>query len=410
MIRCLLFHLDLPQLAVRILCSGAQHLDEQLLGGKVGAAGSCQIAAARQQLHGTVVDLLVTAHGVLHSAARLGKGRRVQNDKIVGVSLSFQAGQQLKGVLAQKVHIGQTVALGIALRHGNSLGADVGGGHTGSAARSGVQCKAAGVGKAVQHGVTCSKACHRPAVVLLIKEEAGLLAVLEVHMIVNSVLTDLGLGACRVSLTGQLKPAFVLLKTFLCAQSLIVALVDAVDGLAVGAQDFCQNGEEDGLELFHAHAQGLRDEDVAEPVHSQAGELVGLAKNDAAGRKVCRFQHGLAVVPCIFHPAAPERSIKGVVGIAGDQPHADLAFERDKAGAKVGTLGADHIGQRAVFRLIFRGMEDVVLIHPGVPAHQQALGVFVDGIHRVSAFFHMVLLIMDELPSSRVRSTRLPCG
>jgi hypothetical protein len=29
--------------------------------------------------------------------------------------------------------------------------------------------------------------------------------------------------------------------------------------------------------------------------------------------------------------------------------------------------------------------------------------VFVDGIHRVSAFFHMVLLIMDELPSSRVR-------
>ena len=86
MIRCLLFHLDLPQLAVRILCSGAQHLDEQLLGGKMGAAGSCQIAAAGQQLHGTVVDLLVTAHGVLHSAARLGKGRRVQNDKIVGVS------------------------------------------------------------------------------------------------------------------------------------------------------------------------------------------------------------------------------------------------------------------------------------------------------------------------------------
>ena len=37
--------------------------------------------------------------------------------------------------------------------------------------------------------------------------------------------------------------------------------------------------------------------------------------------------------------------------------------------------------------------------YTGVPAHQQALGVFVDGIHRVSAFFHMVLLIMDELPS-----------
>ena len=86
--------------------------------------------------------------------------------------------------------------------------------------------------------MACSKACHRPTVVLLIKEETGLLPILEVHMIVNAVLADLGLGVCRVSLTGQLKPAFVLLKTFLCAQSLIVALVDAVDGLAVGPQDF----------------------------------------------------------------------------------------------------------------------------------------------------------------------------
>ena len=402
MIRSLLLHFDLPQLAVRILCRCTQHLDEQLLGGKVGAAGSCQIAAAGQQLHGTVVDLLVAAHGVFYGAARLGKGRRVQNDKIVGVPLFFQPRQQLKGVLAQKVHIGQTVALGIALRHGNGLGADVGGGHTGSAARSGVQCKAAGVGKTVQYGVACGKACHSPAVVLLVKEEAGLLPILEVHMVVNAVLADLGLGACRMSLTGQLKPAFVLLKTFLGSQSLIVALVDAIDGLAVGTQDFCQNGEEDGLELFHAHAQGLGDEDVAEPVHRQPGKLVGLAKNDAAGRKVCGFQHGFAVAPCIFHPAAPEGCIKGVIGVAGDQPHADLALERNEAGAKVGTLGADHIGQSAVFRLIFRGIEDVVLVHPWMPAHQQALGVFVDGIHRVSAFFHMVLLIMNELPSSRV--------
>ena len=55
MIRCLLLHLDLPQLAVRILCRCTQHPDEQLLGGKVGAAGSCQIAAAGQQLHGTEI-------------------------------------------------------------------------------------------------------------------------------------------------------------------------------------------------------------------------------------------------------------------------------------------------------------------------------------------------------------------
>ena len=43
---------------------------------------------------------------------------------------------------------------------------------------------------------------------------------------------------------------------------------------SVSAQDFCQKGEEDGLELFHAHAQGLGDKDIVEPVHSQARELV----------------------------------------------------------------------------------------------------------------------------------------
>ena len=190
-------HFDLPQLTVGVLCGGVQHLDEQLLGGKVGAAGRGQIAAAGQQLHGAVVDLLVAAHGVLHGAARLGEGRRVQNDKVVGVALFFQPGQQLKGVLAEKVHVGQTVALGVPLGHGNGLGADVGGGDAGSPALGGVQRKAAGVGKAVQHGVPGGKAGHRPAVVLLVEEEAGLLAVLEIHVVVNAVLADLGLGACR---------------------------------------------------------------------------------------------------------------------------------------------------------------------------------------------------------------------
>ena len=82
MVGGLLAHFDLAQLAVSVLCGGAQHLDEQLLGGKVGAAGRGQIAAPGQQLHGPVVDLLVPAHGVLHRAACLGKGGRVQDDEV----------------------------------------------------------------------------------------------------------------------------------------------------------------------------------------------------------------------------------------------------------------------------------------------------------------------------------------
>lgn len=124
---------------------------------------------------------------------------------------------------------------------------------------------------------------HGAAVVFLVEEEAGLLAVLEINVVKNAVFADLGLGGSGVGLAGQLEPALVLRQPFLGAQSLIVPLVDAVDGLAVGPQHFCQKGEEEGLELFHADAEGLGDEDILEPVHRQAGELVGLAEDDPAG-------------------------------------------------------------------------------------------------------------------------------
>ena len=49
-IRGLLLHLDLPQLPVGILCGGVQHLDEQLLRGKVRAAGRGQKMWIRDRL------------------------------------------------------------------------------------------------------------------------------------------------------------------------------------------------------------------------------------------------------------------------------------------------------------------------------------------------------------------------
>ena len=308
------------------------------------------------------------------------------------MALFFQPGQQREGVLAQKVHIGQAVAFGVALGHGNGIGADVGSGDPGGPALGSVQRKAAGMGEAVQHRVACCQPCHGPAVVLLVQEKAGFLAVLKVHMVEHAVLADLGLGAGGVGLAGQVEPALVLLQPFLGAQGLVVALVDAGNGLAVGPQHLGQQGEQHRLELFHAHAEGLGDQDIVEAVHGQAGKLVGLAKDHPAGGQVGGLQHGLAVGPGVLHPAAPESGVKGVVGVAADEPHPDLAVQRHEAGAQVRPLGADHIGQGAVFGFGVRGVEDVVLVHPGVAAHQQALGVFVDGVYRISAFFHGDLL------------------
>ena len=386
MVGGLLAHFDLAQLAVSVLCGGAQHLDEQLLGGKMRAACRGEVAAPGQELHGPVVDLLVAPHGVFHRAAGFGESRRVEDDEIVGVAFFFEAGQKLEGVLAEEVHVGQAVALRVPLGHGDGVGADVRCRDPGCAAAGCVEGKAAGVGEAVQHGVAGGEAGDRPAVVLLVEEEAGLLAVLEIDVVVDAVLADLGLGGGGVALTRQLEPALALLEALFGPQGLVVPLVDAVDGLAVGPQHFGEEGEEEGLQLLHADAEGLGDEDVVEAVHGQAGELVGLAEDDPAGREVGGLEDGLAVGPGVLDAAAPEAGVEGIVGVAGDEADADLALERDEAGAEVSALRAHHVGKGPVLRLCLRELEDVVLVHPRMPAHEAGLGFFVYFINRIAAF------------------------
>ena len=298
----------------------------------------------------------------------------------------FEAGQKFEGILAEEVHVGQAVALRVPLGHGDGVGADVRCRDPGCAAAGCVEGKAAGVGEAVQHGVAGGEAGDCPAVVLLVEEEAGLLAVLEIDVVVDAVLADLGLGGGGVALTRQLEPALALLEALFGTQGLVVPLVDAVDGLAVGPQDFGEEGEEDRLQLLHADAEGLGDEDVVEAVHGQAGELVGLAEDDPAGREVGRLEDGLAVGPGVLDAAAPEAGVEGVVGVAGDEADADLALERDEAGAEVSALRAHHVGEGSVFRLCLRELEDVVLVHPRMSAHEAGLGFFVYFINRIAAF------------------------
>ena len=199
-------------------------------------------------------------------------------------------------------------------------------------------------------------------------------------------LPDLGLGGGGVAFTRQLEPALALLEALFGTQGLVIPLVDAVDGLAVGPQHFGEEGEEDGLQLLHADAEGLGDEDVVEAVHGQAGELVGLAEDDPAGREVGRLEDGLAVGPGVLDAAAPEAGVEGVVGVAGDEADADLALERDEAGAEVSALRAHHVGEGPVLRLCLRELEDVVLVHPRMPAHEAGLGFFVYFINRIAAF------------------------
>ena len=51
------------------------------------------------------------------------------------------------------------------------------------------------MGEAVQHALAGRKSGHSLAIVFLIQEKAGFLAVFKVHFVINAVFADLGLGA-----------------------------------------------------------------------------------------------------------------------------------------------------------------------------------------------------------------------
>ena len=99
------------------------------------------------------------------------------------------------------------------------------------------------MGEAVQHGLAPCQTAHRPAVVLLIKEKAGLLPVLYIHQIFDAIFGNFHDGGLRRLLTGQGEPALVLRQTLLVPQGHVVPLEHAPDGLAVLPENIHQCGQ-----------------------------------------------------------------------------------------------------------------------------------------------------------------------
>ena len=380
MVAGLLPGLDLPQLHPGVLRGAVEHGHELLLCGEVGAGAGGQIPAPGQQLHGPVVDLLVAGNGVGHSLPGFGKGRRVQDDEVVLHRLPLQGRQQVEHVGGHAVHdLREAVARRVGPGH---LHRGLGHIHSGDvlrASQSGVQSEGPGVGEAVQHGLSPGKTPHRPAVVLLIQKEPGLLAVLHVHQIPNAVLRDFRHRRRRRRLAGQGVPALALDQPLLFPQGDIVPQEDAPDGKAVGAQDLRQRRQQEVLDALHAHGEHLDGQKVVELVHGEPRKGIRLPEDDAAGVQVLRGHDALAVVPGPLELPPPEGLVEPVVGVAGDQPHPDLRPLRQKARAQIPALFADHVHQAAVFRLALR-VCDLRVVHPGVAPENGCLRLGRDGV------------------------------
>ena len=145
------------------------------------------------------------------------------------------------------------------------------------------------------------------------------------------------------------------------------------------------------IRIRHNDRERLRDEDVREPVDSQAGEGVGLAEDDAAAGNVPAHD-GAAVVPRVPDAALPELRVKTVVRVAGDEPQAYLALAAVQPRAEIAPVFAECVDKRAVFRLGAFG-DYLLRIYPRVTRADPCaafLGYYKGGVFSFNLHFNSV--------------------
>ena len=365
----------------------------------MAARRSRKVAAARQQAHRAQIDLLIPLFGVVRRAARLGKGRRVKDDEVVGLFVrGLELREQVEDVGDQKVHaVFQAVALRVLPCHFDRTLGYVHRRHVRRAALSGVERERACVREAVEHALAARQMRDGEAVELLVEEKARLLPVFDIHTVENTVLANFSDGALGRFLPRKGKPALALRQPLFFAQGHIVALEKAVDLFAVLLQNLDNKGEERVLEPLHAERERLRDEQVFKAVDRQAGEGVRLAEDQAAAAGLS-VHHRLAVVPCVAHAPPPEVFIEAVVRVARDDAHAEAAQAAQKARAEVLPFFRHHVHERAVFALAFvRLMGHVGVVDPGVAALEPARAFGGDGQDRIFACsFHRSIFLFKK--------------
>ena len=103
---------------------------------------------------------------------------------------------------------------------------------------------------------------------------------------------------------------------FQTSDSDIVALVESLDR-DTHLGKYTDDGRENDL-LAQLNAQGQRfcDQNIAEAVNGQTGELIGFTENQTAAEKIrFRCHNRTAVFDGITHTAFPEQIVKAVVCI-----------------------------------------------------------------------------------------------
>ena len=216
-----------------------------------------------QQLHGAEVDLLVSAHGVVHGLFVFGKRGGVEDDEIP----CFGAGFEVVEDVGFDGFDREIAGAGVFLHAGDGFAGNVDAGDVSSTGFGASEAEASLVGEAVKDAESFAEAGDLLVGVELVEIESGLLSLQEIEVKGDVVEVHRDLAGVVAVNDGNFG-----CESFGFSDGGVVSQNDGS-----GLEDLDQGGDDEIFALVHGEGEGLEDEVLAVAVDDDAGEAVGLA-------------------------------------------------------------------------------------------------------------------------------------
>ena len=188
--------------------------------------GTCaEITAVFYELHTAEVDLTVAFDCIFDGVSGFCEGRRIEDDYVELFTFFLQFRKQVKYIGCDEFHaVGKSVQLCIFCCLCNTKLGSIDTEYFRCACNTCIQSKRTCVCEAVEDTFSFADLVDRKTVVFLVKEETGLLTVLNVNDIFDSVFYDLNFGVKWLA-----NESFHTLHAFLETYFRIASFVNAAD-------------------------------------------------------------------------------------------------------------------------------------------------------------------------------------
>ena len=298
-----------------------------------------------------------------HGRAALREGGRIQDDEVERTSLFLETGlalhklrQVFHDIGAREVHpVVQVVEPCILLGKRDGGIGDIDAADELGPSCGSIEAERPYMAEAVKDTASLCKLSNRSSVVLLVEEEAGLLAVLYVQIEEKAVFLCHDTGVVRCGDAWLFPPALVKIESLEPSRGRVCPLIDATDLLAIGTQDIEDQREEHLFPQLHAIRPDLRHKHILVAVDNEAGHAIRFAEEDAAAVRIrlgsghgARAHDSLPVLPGPEDAAPPEAFVEAVVRIVGEHAHTNLGLHRKKASSLPGAVLLEEVDDSAI--------------------------------------------------------------